>query len=99
MKYKFEWDRNKAKGNKRKHKISFQRASTVFRDLNMVSVFDDEHSKTEDRWLTLGTDESGILLVVSHTFHKISSSQCNIRIISARKATKTETNQYSELTL
>jgi uncharacterized DUF497 family protein len=97
LRYNFEWDPKKAKGNKRKHKIGFQRAATVFRDPYMVSIFDDEHSGTEDRWLTLGTDENGILLVVSHTFHKISPSQCNIRIISARKATKTETDQYEEL--
>ncbi|QTA84980.1 Putative toxin-antitoxin system, toxin component, type II BrnT [Desulfonema magnum] len=96
MKYHFEWDKNKAKGNKRKHKIGFQRAVTVFRDHYMISIFDDEHSETEDRWITLGTDETGVLIVISHTFHKISSSQCNIRIISACKATKTETNQYKE---
>jgi uncharacterized DUF497 family protein len=96
LKYKFEWDQKKAEANKRKHKISFQRAAAVFRDPYMISVFDDEHSKAEDRWLTMGMDENGILLVVSHTFYKISESQCNIRIISARKATKTETEQYGE---
>ncbi len=99
MKYSFEWNQKKAKENKRKHRISFQRAAGVFRDPYMVSVFDDDHSETEDRWITIGTDESGILLVVSHTFHKISSLHCNIRIISARKATKNETAQYRELTL
>ena len=96
MKYKFEWDQTKAKSNKRKHKISFQRATTVFRDPYMISIFDDEHSETEDRWITLGTDENGVLLVVSHTAHKISSIEWNIRIISARKATKAEVAQYEE---
>ncbi|MBF0230393.1 MAG: BrnT family toxin [Desulfamplus sp.] len=48
------------------HKISFQRAATVFRDPYMVSIFDDEHSETEDRWITLGTDENGILEVVRY---------------------------------
>ena len=57
MQYKFEWDHGKANANKRKHKIGFQRAATVFRDPYIISIFDDEHSNTEDRWLTLGTDE------------------------------------------
>ena len=99
MKYKFNWDQKKGEENKRKHKISFQRAATVFRDPCMISIFDEKHSENEDRWLTLGTDEHGILIVVLHTFYKISSSQYNIRIISARKATKTEKSQYEESTL
>ena len=70
MKYHFEWNHNKAIKNKQKHKISFQRATTVFRDPNMISIFDDEHSETEDRWITLGIDENGILLVISHTFYQ-----------------------------
>ncbi len=68
MQYNFEWDPAKAKRNLRDHKISFERASQVFLDLNMLSIEDEEHSEEEDRWLTLGRDKSGILLVVHHTF-------------------------------
>ena len=96
LKYQFDWDQKKAKVNKRKHNISFNRATSVFRDPYMISIFDDEHSESEDRWITLGTDENGILLVISHTFQKSSSAKFNIRIISARKATKIEISQYEE---
>ena len=96
MNYNFEWDPVKAKNNFAKHKISFQRASTIFFDPFALSIFDDEHSIDEDRWLTLGKDSKGILIVVFHTFRKIDSHACTIRIISARKATRKEGRQYEE---
>lgn len=96
MKYNFEWNPKKAKTNKQKHKVSFQRATAIFRDPCMISIFDDEHSEDEDRWITIGTDANGILIIVSHTFQKVHQASCNVRIISARKATKKETSQYEE---
>ena len=74
MRYIFEWDVRKAKENLQKHNVSFQRAATVFNDPHASSIFDDEHSVDEDRWITMGKDISGILLVVSHTFHMIDES-------------------------
>jgi hypothetical protein len=94
MQYNFEWDPAKAKENIRKHKVSFERASQVFLDLNMVSIEDEEHSEEEDRWITLGMDKTGILFVVHHTFRKADQDNCNIRLISARKPTRRETKQY-----
>jgi uncharacterized DUF497 family protein len=94
MRYIFEWDPLKAKENLRKHRISFERAATIFHDLHARSIFDIEHSEDEDRWVTLGMDSSGNLLVVIHTFHAIDDSSRRIRIISARKATRKETRQY-----
>ena len=96
MRYDFEWDIRKAKGNVRKHKISFERATTIFRDPNLLSISDEEHSETEERWLTMGLDENGVLLVISHKFENVDATVCRIRIISARKATKTEETQYEE---
>ena len=96
MRYDFEWDIKKAKNNFRKHKISFERASSIFRDPNLLSIPDDEHSEYEERWITMGLDISGILLVISHTFEKISETIYKIRIISARKTIKSETEQYEE---
>ena len=93
--YNFKWDPDKEKLNMRKHRISFLRSTTVFRDPNQISVFDEEHSINEDRWITFGLDENGILLAVIHTF-KQTQHNVNIRIISARKATQTETKQYEE---
>lgn len=96
MRYYFEWDPRKAKENLRKHGVSFERAATIFLDPHAVSIFDKEDSQGEDRWITLGIDSSGILLVIVHTFHQIDVSSCSIRIISARKATKREARQYKE---
>jgi len=94
MHYNFDWNPDKAKKNKRKHKISFDRATTIFRDPNAVSIVDEEHSKDEDRWITMGIDHNGIILVASHIFIIVDQSTCEIRIISARKAEKPEIKQY-----
>ena len=97
MKYNFEWDPEKDKRNLIKHKISFERAATVFRDPNALSIFDSEHSINEERWITLGINDSGAIIIVCHTFKQINDNDINIRIISARKANKQEKNQYKEL--
>ena len=94
MHYNFDWNPDKAKKNKRKHKISFERATSIFRDPNAVSIVDKEHSKEEDRWITMGIDSNGILLIVCHTFVVTDNTACEIRVISARKADKSEMHQY-----
>ncbi len=96
MRYRFEWDPAKEKANARKHNVSFRRATTVFRDPNQLSIYDDEHSDREDRWVTMGIDDSGVLRVVVHTFKQVYEDECEIRIISARKATSRESEQYQE---
>jgi uncharacterized DUF497 family protein len=93
MRYYFEWDPAKASLNIQKHKISFQRAAEVFKDPCAISIFDVEHSHDEDRWITMGRDFSGRILVISQTFREIDMDLCRIRIISSRKATKKETKQ------
>ena len=95
MQYNFEWDTTKAKSNFRKHKISFERASEIFLDPFMLSVFDETHSTNEDRWITLGKDRNNITIVVVHTFRETDSDNSTIRIISARRATKLEDKQYN----
>lgn len=92
--YRFEWNSAKAKGNLSKHRISFDRAATVFQDASALSTFDSDHSETEDRWVTLGLDQNGILLVVCHTFVSVGSASAEVRIFSARKATRNEAGQY-----
>ena len=96
MRYDFHWDPKKATANVRKHQISFERAATIFRDPHLLSIPDEEHSEAEERWITMGLDENGILLVLVHTFEKTVANSARIRIISARKATKKETNNYEE---
>ncbi len=96
MHYKFDWDPAKEAENIREHKITFRRAATIFRDPNQLSIYDEEHSEHEDRWITIGINGSGVLRVVVHTFEQISEILCEIRIISARKATRREARQYRE---
>lgn len=94
MRYDFEWDSQKAQSNFRKHNVSFEDAATVFRDPKALTIFDDEHSINEERWITLGISSSGKLLVTCHTFQEIDSKICVIRIFSSRRATKKEAKQY-----
>lgn len=96
MRYNFDWNPVKENQNIRKHKVSFRRAATVFRDPNQLSIYDEEHSQEEDRWITIGLDSVGILRVVIHTFEHVDEDLCEIRIISARKATSREIAQYKE---
>lgn len=87
----FEWDENKASSNLAKHSVSFQEASTVFRDTYARVIADPEHSGSEERFVILGMSQTTRLLVVCHCYRQ----QANvIRIISARKATKTESASY-----
>jgi uncharacterized protein len=96
MQYNFEWNPNKAKSNIQKHKINFELAATVFKDPRALSIYDDDHSESEERWITLGIAQNGNLLVVIHTYKNVDHNLSNIRIISARKATRLEQKQYKE---
>jgi uncharacterized DUF497 family protein len=87
---KFEWDENKNQLNIHKHGINFRDAAYVFSDPFALSIPDDEHSKTEERWLLLGNNLNQQKLLVVHTFR----TSGVIRIISARKATATEKITY-----
>jgi len=93
--YRFAWDPEKAADNRRKHGVTFELAATVFRDPLALSLYDEEHSETEERWLTLGLDENGALLVVSHTFEELAADEALMRVIAARQATAREREQYA----
>ncbi len=96
MQYHFEWDPDKARSNRQKHSVSFEEAATVFRDPRMLSLYDDGHSQSEERWITIGISASGRLLVVCHTFRDEPGNSATIRLISSRKAMQTETEAYGE---
>lgn len=89
----FEWDENKNRTNQHKHGISFDEAKTVFYDEEALVRDDPEHSEEEERFIILGLSNKANLLVVCHCFR---ASETVIRIISARKATKTESQSYYE---
>lgn len=88
---KFAWDTKKAKANVRKHGISFEEATTVFRDALSATGSDPDHSVGEFRFVTFGMSKQGRLLVVCHT-----EKDDTVRLISARLATKQERKIYEE---
>lgn len=94
MDYNFEWDPEKANTNKKKHKVSFELATTIFNDPAALSIFDEGHSEHEDRWITLAISGNSTMVVVVHTISEINENETLIRIISARNATKNERKFY-----
>jgi uncharacterized DUF497 family protein len=94
--YTFDWDPNKAVANRRKHGVGFEQAATVFSDPLAVSIYDEDHSDQEERWITLGRTDNGQLLVVVHTHQEVSPTEAAIRLISARTATPHEQRDYEQ---
>lgn len=92
---KFEWDPEKDKTNKGKHKVTFLEACYVFADKYMLTFYDNEHSEDEDRWVTIGQALNNKTLVVIHTYRKAKGKE-SVRLISVRKAAKHEEKQYFE---
>ena len=88
----FSWDPKKAQDNAKRHRVSFQEAVSVFLDENATEFFDEDHSGNEDRFLMLGVSFRLRLLVVSYAVH---DKARQIRLISARKATKNESKAYT----
>ena len=89
---RFEWDAHKEARNRRKHGVAFSEAETVFSDEHAVLIDDPDHSEEEDRYVLLGLSASLRALVVVHCYRE---AQGVIRIISARKATRTERDFYN----
>ncbi|MBR3018153.1 MAG: BrnT family toxin [Clostridia bacterium] len=87
----FEWDEHKNAVNQAKHQVSFEEAQTVFYDDRALVIDDPEHSQDEERFIILGMSARARLLIVCHCYR---ASDTVIRIISARKATKTESKYY-----
>ncbi len=84
----FEWDQQKAKLNQRKHAVDFAEAATALEDDCALTIRDESYEE-EERWITLGVDALGRHLVVTYTWRGD-----NVRIISARRATAVERQQY-----
>jgi len=91
MDEKFEWDESKNKSNFQKHGISFNEAQTVFTDELAIYLSDDDHSDDEERFIVIGESARTRLLVVCHCYRE---SETVIRLISARKAEKSEVGLY-----
>jgi uncharacterized DUF497 family protein len=87
----FEWDARKSSANFTKHAVTFEDAATVFLDPLATTFQDPDHSKEEDREITIGYTMKGQLVFVSHC-----ERRRRIRSISARRATRTEREEYEE---
>lgn len=88
---KFEWDEKKASANLKKHGVSFEEARTVFFDEQAKLIDDPDHSDDEERFVLMGLSSSLRVMVVCHCYRDTGNV---IRIISARKATTTESKFY-----
>lgn len=91
MDLRFVWDAAKAEINLAKHGVSFEEASTVFGDPLSSTIFDEDHSLVEERYIDIGRSSQGRVLVVVYT-----ERDNRVRIISARKATAREQRQYEQ---
>ncbi|MGA2077098.1 MAG: BrnT family toxin [Terriglobia bacterium] len=94
--FQFDWDENKATTNLRKHGVSFEIASTVFKDPRLLTVADLEHDESEDRWFSIGSASNGALLSIVYLWSETEPTTIKIRLISARQATAAEIRQYGE---
>lgn len=90
---RFSWDRRKGAANVRKHRVSFEEAQTVFADEHALMRDDPDHSTDEDRLVLLGMSAKLRILVVVHA---VRSAGGEVRLISARKATRNEAKTYAE---
>ncbi len=86
----FSWDKEKSEINIEKHGVSFEEAMTVFYDEEALLEYDESHSDEEDRFRLLGRSNVGNVLLVVHCIR----SETIIRIISSRKATSREREQF-----
>jgi uncharacterized DUF497 family protein len=85
----FEWHTLKAASNFKKHKVSFEEASTVFKDARRIEIPDQWHSDDEQRYLGIGRSKQGRILSIYYTFRAK-----KIRIISTRLAERWERKEY-----
>jgi hypothetical protein len=98
--FQFEWDDRKAGVNARKHCVTFELASTVFFDPNLLTVGDMEHSENEPRWFSIGIAGNGVLLSVAYLWSDADPFAIKMWLISApglsSRATSAECRQYEE---
>jgi uncharacterized protein len=90
---RFGWDERKNSANRTKHGIWFEEAQSVFDDPRARLFYDPEHSEEEERFLLLGMSFAARVLLVVHCYRE---QEQLVRIISARKATRKETEFYEE---
>ena len=93
----FEWDEDKNRENNKRHDISFEEAREVFDDPFHISIMDRRFDYFEERWITVGSSKSKRVIVIGHLYFLKEDGEEVIRIITARKATKKEREQYENI--
>jgi uncharacterized protein len=94
--FRFEWDEAKAASNERKHDVTFELASSIFQDPRLFTIPDLEHSEIEDRWFSIGIARNGEVISVVYLWTETNPGLIEVRLISARRATRPERRQYEE---
>jgi uncharacterized DUF497 family protein len=94
--FQFDWDEVKADANAHKHGVTFELASTVFHNPRLLTIADLEHSEIEERWFSVGCASNGLVLSVVYLWSDADPAAIKIRLISVRKATRAERQQYQE---
>jgi uncharacterized DUF497 family protein len=92
----FEWDELKAAANLQKHGVTFELAASVFYDPQVLTVFDSEHSLSEDRWFSIGAARNGAVLSLAYLWTELEPGLVKVRLISARRSTPKEVARYFE---
>jgi uncharacterized DUF497 family protein len=87
----YEWDPAKNQENIRKHKVSFELAIIAIEDPHSLFLYDEAHSQTEDRYISIGNAEGRVLFV-----NEVEIDEDTIRIVSARRAKRNEVEAYNE---
>ena len=87
----FEWDPKKATDNRRKHRVTFEEAKSIFGDPYELMISDGEHSHDEQRCVSVGESGKGRLLLTVYT-----QVENVIRLISAREADREEIAEYQK---
>jgi hypothetical protein len=90
---RFEWDEAKNAANRRKHDVSFEEAESVFYDERALLIEDPDEASAEKRYVLLGMSGALRTLLVCHCYRE---REAVIRIISARKADRTERADYEK---
>jgi uncharacterized DUF497 family protein len=92
----FEWDEAKSASDLRKHGVTFDEAMAIFADPLLLTIADPDHDGVEERWVSVGENDKGRLILAVHTFVEREIQNVVIRLISARRPTKNEARQYRE---
>ena len=93
----FSWDEHKNRENRKKHGFDFTEASEIFDDPFHTSILDKRFDYFDERWITVGATKKRKVIVTGHLYSLKQDGTEVIRIISARKATRKERQQYEEI--